>query len=94
MAGTTYDSIQVEGHAGRLGSDQYNQKLSQERTDSVKSYLVNSDKFDGAKGTSTDKEKSASVTLSFDFEETKATPSLAACLQLDRLVDVEVTCTQ
>jgi len=30
----------IEGHADRLGSQQYNQKLSERRADSVKAYLV------------------------------------------------------
>ena len=34
------DSVVIEGHADRIGSQQYNQKLSERRADSVKSYLV------------------------------------------------------
>ena len=34
------DAVVVEGHADRLGSQQYNQKLSERRADSVKAYLV------------------------------------------------------
>jgi len=35
------DNVVIEGHADRLGSQQYNQKLSERRADSVKNYLVN-----------------------------------------------------
>ena len=34
------DNVVIEGHADRIGSQQYNQKLSERRADSVKSYLV------------------------------------------------------
>jgi|SRR5882672_327037 len=34
------EAVVVEGHADRLGSQQYNQKLSERRADSVKSYLI------------------------------------------------------
>jgi outer membrane protein OmpA-like peptidoglycan-associated protein len=33
--------VQVEGYTDNIGSDAYNQKLSEERADSVKDYLVN-----------------------------------------------------
>jgi OOP family OmpA-OmpF porin len=34
------EAVVIEGHADRLGSQQYNQKLSELRADSVKAYLV------------------------------------------------------
>ena len=34
------ETVVVEGHTDRLGSQQFNQKLSEKRADSVKSYLV------------------------------------------------------
>ena len=34
------EAVVIEGHADRIGSQQYNQKLSERRADSVKSYLV------------------------------------------------------
>jgi len=34
------DNVVIEGHADRIGSQQYNQKLSERRSDSVKNYLV------------------------------------------------------
>jgi OOP family OmpA-OmpF porin len=42
------ESIVIEGHADRIGSQQYNQKLSERRADAVKAYLV-------SKGTPRDK---------------------------------------
>jgi OOP family OmpA-OmpF porin len=35
------ENVVIEGHADRIGSQQYNQKLSERRADSVKNYLVN-----------------------------------------------------
>jgi len=40
--------LEVEGHTDSIGSDEYNQKLSEKRADSVRDYLVNN-------GVSTDK---------------------------------------
>ena len=34
------ENVVIEGHADRIGSQQYNQKLSERRSDSVKNYLV------------------------------------------------------
>ena len=34
------ENVVIEGHADRIGSQQYNQKLSERRADSVKNYLV------------------------------------------------------
>ena len=32
--------IEVEGHTDSVGSDEYNQKLSEQRADSVREYLM------------------------------------------------------
>jgi len=34
------EAVIIEGHTDRLGSPQYNQKLSERRAESVKAYLV------------------------------------------------------
>jgi OOP family OmpA-OmpF porin len=34
------DAVVIEGHTDRMGSQQYNQKLSERRAESVKAYLV------------------------------------------------------
>jgi OOP family OmpA-OmpF porin len=36
----TVESVVIEGHTDRLGSQQYNQKLSEKRADNVKKYLA------------------------------------------------------
>jgi OOP family OmpA-OmpF porin len=40
--------VQIDGHADRLGSNQYNQRLSERRADAVRAYLV-SKGFDASK---------------------------------------------
>ena len=40
LAGTQFDSISVEGHTDRLGSTAYNQRLSQQRADAVRQYMI------------------------------------------------------
>ena len=37
------EAVVIEGHTDRMGSQQYNQKLSERRAESVKAYLVSKD---------------------------------------------------
>ena len=74
------------GHADRLGSNDYNQKLSEKRADAVRAYLV-------SKGV----EQSKVETLGFGKTlPVKACPDqkdrkqLIECLQPDRRVEIEV----
>lgn len=91
MAGTRFDSIVVEGHTDRLGSDKYNQALSTRRAETVKSYLVESGRVDATKISAVGKGESQPVTKAQDCKGTRPTPTLIQCLQPDRRVDVEVT---
>jgi OOP family OmpA-OmpF porin len=77
-------AITVTGHTDRLGSDQYNQRLSQRRADAVKKYLV-------SKGVATNRvnavgkgEKEPVVQCN-----EKARPALIKCLEPNRRVVVE-----
>jgi len=40
LEGATYDTIVATGPADRLGSNKYNQELSERRAEAVKDYLV------------------------------------------------------
>jgi OOP family OmpA-OmpF porin len=91
LQGARYGTISVEGNTDRLGSDAYNQKLSQERADAVKAYLITNAGIESRKITSVGRGESNPVTKPDDCKGTKPTPSLIACLQPDRRVDVEVT---
>jgi OOP family OmpA-OmpF porin len=92
--GTTFDTISVEGHADRIGSPTYNQTLSQERADSVRSYLISAGQIDGQRITATGKGETEPVTKPEDCKGNKRSAKLIACLQPDRRVDIEVVGTR
>ncbi len=92
--GTSYDTIVVEGHADRIGSNSSNQALSERRAEAVKNYLVSTDRLESAKINSIGKGESAPVTKPGDCIGKRATPKLIACLAPDRRVDVVVNATR
>lgn len=94
VEGTRFEQITVEGHTDRLGSTTYNQDLSQQRADSVKSYLVTTGKMDPSKITAVARGESMPVTKAGDCVGETASARLIACLQPDRRVDVDVTGTR
>ena len=74
------EAVVVEGHADRIGSQQYNQKLSERRADSVKAYLV-------SKGTDRDKIETIGMgkTVPAKFcPDIKNRKELIACLAPNR----------
>lgn len=94
LAGTQYETINVEGHTDRLGKPAYNQKLSMERASAVKDHLVSTGHIDPAKISATGKGESMPVTKPEDCKGTRQTPALVTCLQPDRRVEIEVTGTK
>ena len=78
--------INVNGHADRLGSAQYNQKLSEKRADAVREYLV-SKGVDAAKVETFGFGKTAPVKA---CPEQKKRQALIECLQPNRRVVVEI----
>ena len=94
LQGANVQSVTVEGHTDRLGSSEYNQKLSQERADAVKSYLITSGGVSSTSITAVGKGETMPVTQPEDCKGTTATKALVACLQPDRRVDVEVNGTR
>jgi len=94
LKGANFDVITVTGHTDRIGSKKYNLKLSAQRAEAVKTYLVKSanipaDKIE-AKGVNGDNP----VTKPGECKGNKATKKLIACLGPDRRVEVEVSTTQ
>jgi OOP family OmpA-OmpF porin len=81
------------GHADRLGSDRYNQKLSEKRAEAVKAYIVGKGIEPNRVYTEGKGEKQP-VTKPGECKGTKKTKALIACLQPDRRVEVEVIGTR
>jgi OOP family OmpA-OmpF porin len=94
LAGTQFEVIVVEGHADRIGSEAYNQKLSLERADAVKAYLVASGGFDAGKITTAGLGETSPTTKPEDCRASLGMTALRSCLQPDRRVDVEVKGTR
>jgi OOP family OmpA-OmpF porin len=89
LQGVEYDTIIVVGHADRIGTQTYNQRLSERRAGAVKSYLVK-------KGVSDERiqtegrgefEPSSDPSTCEGLRKHK----LIDCLQPDRRVEVTVT---
>lgn len=78
--------VHVDGHADRLGSPQYNQKLSEKRAEAVRAYLV-SKGFDAGKIETLGSGKTLPVKSCPDQKDRKA---LIQCLEPNRRVVVEV----
>ncbi len=90
LVGTTFQTITVEGYTDRLGSQAYNHKLSLQRAEAVKRYLVQSEGLDAAKIEVSGKDISNPITKTGECKGEKRTPQLIACLQPDRRVEIEV----
>src|SRR5438094_5140834 len=87
VKGANVQQIDLIGHADRIGSEQYNQKLSEKRAEAVKEYLA-------SKGVEQNKVRSEgrgkSEPVTGDECKGMTGEKLKACLQPDRRVDVDV----
>jgi OOP family OmpA-OmpF porin len=85
------EAILVTGHADRIGSDSYNQSLSERRADAVKAYLV-SQGIESSRIQTAAKGESEPVVACSDIKgkETHKNKPLVTCLQPNRRVVVEV----
>lgn len=92
LNGAEYDRVLVTGHADRIGSAAYNQKLSVKRAEEVKGYLVSKD-IPADRISATGKGETEPVTKAGECVGAKSA-KLIACLQPDRRVDVEMTGTK
>ena len=87
------DEIDAAGHADRIGSDQYNQKLSEQRAQAVKDYLASSTGLSADKIRAEGKGESDPVTgdqCKRMGPERGSNRKLVQCLQPDRRVEIEV----
>jgi OOP family OmpA-OmpF porin len=94
LRGVKFDVITVTGHTDRLGSHDYNMKLSARRAEAVKSYLAESAGIPPGKITASGKDGADPVTTPGQCKGRTRTTKLIACLQPDRRVDIEVSGTK
>ena len=94
LAGASFDSVTVEGHTDRIGSSAYNQKLSMERAEAVKAYLVSAGRVDAGKVKAVGMGEGTPATKAADCKGNTKTAALVTCLQPDRRVEIEVTGTR
>lgn len=92
LQGTAYDVILVTGHADRLGSAGYNQKLSERRANAVKAYLASKD-IQASRINAKGMGETQPMTTADQCRGAKSA-KVIACLQPDRRVDVEMQGTK
>lgn len=92
LKGASYEVIKVTGHTDRIGPHKYNLKLSAERAEAVKRYLVESAGIPAGKIETVGVNGAEPVTR--PGECTGASRELVACLAPDRRVEVEVSATR
>jgi outer membrane protein OmpA-like peptidoglycan-associated protein len=91
LKGTQYDSISVIGYADRIGTEEYNHKLSERRANAVKAYLVRQG-VPAGKINAEGRGESGPVTG--DTCSGQRGKALITCLEPDRRADVSVTATK
>lgn len=96
LKGAKLDSVVASGYAGRIGSESYNEKLSERRAQAVKDYLVQKG-IDPQRVQTEGKGESDPVTGDACRNlgrEWYGNAKLVACLQPDRRVEIEVRGTR
>ena len=92
LNGAQYEAIFVTGHTDRLGTEKYNQKLSERRAYAVRDYLVRKG-VPANRINAAGKGETQPVTRPGDCKGPRSA-KLIACLQPDRRVQVAVTGTK
>ena len=99
FSGTDVQSIRVEGHTDFMGSDQYNQALSERRANAVADYLIQQGVPASKLSTVGLGESQARMTNACQAEvaklgkkvsKAKKRAALIACIEPDRRVDIQV----
>jgi outer membrane protein OmpA-like peptidoglycan-associated protein len=89
LQGVDIEVIAATGHADRIGSEGYNQRLSERRAEAVRRYLQKAGNIPAGKLRTEGKGESDPVTQFADCQP-KRGKKLIACLQPDRRVEIEV----
>lgn len=90
--GLKLEVILAVGHTDRIGSDDYNQRLSERRAAAVKTYLV--EKGIEANRVYTEGKGERQPVTGTSCDNVKGRAALIDCLQPDRRVEVEVIGTK
>ena len=90
LNGVDYDHVTIEGHTDRIGTQAYNEKLSLQRADAVKTYLVSRGAVPAFKITTVGKGASAPLTDVGACKGIHTSSAVIACLEPDRRVDLDV----
>lgn len=90
LNGVEYDHVTIEGHTDRIGTRAYNDKLSLQRADAVKTYLVSTGAIPANKITTVGKGSSEPVTDAGACKGVHTSTAVIACLEPDRRVDLDV----
>ncbi|WP_167631368.1 OmpA family protein [Mariprofundus ferrooxydans] len=93
LKGASFETMVVTGYTDRIGTDEYNQKLSERRANAVRDYLVKFGGIPADKITARGAGESNPVTKREDCAGKSGNP-LITCLAPDRRVEVEVTATR
>jgi OOP family OmpA-OmpF porin len=91
LNGVAYDHITIEGHTDRIGKQVYNEKLSLQRADAVKTYLVSLGTISANKVTTVGKGNSEPMTNSDECKGIQTSKEVIACLEPDRRVNIDVS---
>jgi OmpA-OmpF porin, OOP family len=94
LRGVDFDTIVVTGHTDRIGAQAYNLKLSTERAEAVKAYLVRSANISAAQVTTRGVNGAEPITTAAQCGPQLTRAQLIPCLAADRRVEVEVTGTR
>jgi len=94
MKGVSVEVVIAIGHADRLGSEAYNQRLSVRRADAVKAYLVSKGAEQNRVYTEGKGEKQPVSGDKCKAMGDNRSPKLIECLQPDRRVEIEVIGTR
>lgn len=89
LSGAEFETVWVVGHADRIGTNEYNQGLSERRAGSVKAFLVNLG-LSGDKISASGRGESMPVTTDAECSGLRG-QELIRCFQPDRRVEVSVS---